>query len=141
MCSCVHLSSTAISTQLKLRDIQNQLGDVTDWYQLGLQLGIKTANLDEIQMNNPHNAQQCKTKVLDFWLRNAPECSWVKLAEAVKAMGGYAVLAEELRKKALQGYFCIHSKFSYSAMSKDLKPLCKYNKLLAREETIAASWL
>ena len=88
---------------MKLRDIQNELGDVTDWYQLGVQLGISTADLDQIQMNCPHNAQQCKTKVLDLWLRNSPECSWAKLAQAVEAMGGYAVLAEELRKKTSQG--------------------------------------
>ena len=88
---------------MELRDIQNELRDVTDWYQLGVQLGIKTANLDEIRVNNPHNAQQCKTKVLDFWLQNATECSWVKLAEAVEAMAGYAVLAEKLRKKTSQG--------------------------------------
>ena len=117
---CIYLSSvcfTATSTRLELRDIQNELGDVTDWYQLGVQLGIKTAYLDQIQMNNPRNAQQCKTNVLDFWLRNAPECSWVKLAEAVEAMGGYAVLAEELRKKTSQGYckhVCVLSSFSYS---------------------------
>ena len=123
----MHLSSvcfTATFTQLELRDIQNELEDVTDWYQLGVQLGIKTANLDRIELNNPRNAQQCKTKVLDFWLQNAPECSWMKLAEAVEAMGEYAVLAEELRKKTSQGYcknFCIHS-ISYDEMSKDINP-------------------
>ena len=89
---------------MELRDIQNELGDVTDWYQLGVQLCIKTADLDQIQMNNLHNAQQCKTKVLEFWLWNATECSWVKLAEAVEAMGEYALLAEKLRKKISQGY-------------------------------------
>ena len=94
---------SAIPVQLKLRDIQNELGDVTDWYQLGVQLGISTADLDQIQMNCPHNAQQCKTKVLDLWLRNSPECSWAKLVQAVEAMGGYAVLAKELRKKTSQG--------------------------------------
>ena len=107
---------------MELRDIQNELGDVTDWYQLGVQLGIKIANLDQIQMNSPRNAQQCKTKVLDFWLQNATECSWMKLAEAVEAMGEYAVLAEKLRKKTSQGYiaktFCIHSSFHIVKLAK-----------------------
>ena len=94
---------SAVPVQMKLRDIQNELGDVTDWYQLGVQLGISTADLNQIRMNYPNNAQQCKTEVLDLWLRNAPECSWTKLAQAVEAMGGYAVLAEELRKKMSQG--------------------------------------
>ena len=88
---------------MKLRDIQNELGDVTDWYQLGVQLGISTADLDQIQMNCPRNAQQCKTKVLDLWLRNVPECSWAKLAQAVEAIGGYALLADKIRKKTSQG--------------------------------------
>ena len=94
---------SAVPVQMKLRDIQNELGDVTDWYQLGVQLGISTADLKQIRMNYPSNAQQCKMEVLDLWLRNAPECSWTKLAQAVEAMGGYAVLAEELRKKTSQG--------------------------------------
>ena len=88
---------------MKLRDIQTELRDVADWYQLGVQLGISTADLDQIQMNYPRNAQQCKMKVLDLWLQNSPERSWAKLAQAVEAMGGYAVLAEELRKKMAQG--------------------------------------
>ena len=88
---------------MKLKDIQNELGHVTDWYQLGVQLGIHTADLNQIRMNYPNNALQCKTEVLDLWLRSAPECSWTKLAQAVEAMGGYAVLAKELRKKMSQG--------------------------------------
>ena len=73
------------------------------WYQLGVQLGISPATLNTIEYNCHHDAQRCMTEVISMWLRNAPECSWAKLAQAVEAMGGYAVLAEELRKKTSQG--------------------------------------
>ena len=68
------------------------------WYQLGVQLGISAATLSTIEIDHPHGAQRCLTEVITRWLQNAPECSWAKLAEAVEAMGGYAALAEKLRK-------------------------------------------
>ena len=73
------------------------------WYQLGMQLGIPPVTLSTIESDHPRDAQRCMTEVINWWLRNAPERSWAKLAEAVKAMGGYTVLAERLRQKTSQG--------------------------------------
>ena len=94
------------STPLTLKDIQNELKEMTaaKWYQLGVQLGIPPATLSTIQFDHPRDAQRCMTEVISWWLRNSPECSWAKLAEAVEAMGGYAALAERLRQKTSQGY-------------------------------------
>ena len=90
------------STPLTLRNILNELREVTaaKWYQLGVQLGISPATLNTLEHDD---AQRCMTEVILWWLQNAPECSWAKLAEAVEAMGGYAVLAEKLRQKMSQG--------------------------------------
>ena len=94
----------AASTPLTVKEIQNELSEMAaaNWYQLGMQLEIPPAELRTIECNNPHDAQRCMTEVLNRWLRNAPECSWAKLAQAVETMGGYAVLAEKLRKKMPQ---------------------------------------
>ena len=89
----------AASTCLSLREIENELRDVTEWYQLGVQLELTLDTLKTIESNYPHDAKRCKIEVLDWWLRNAPETSWEKLAQALEAMGGYASLTEELRKK------------------------------------------
>ena len=73
------------------------------WYQLGVQLEIPPATLSTIQCDHPYDVQGCMTEVINRWLRNTPECSWEKLAQAVEAMGDYAALAEKLRQKLSQG--------------------------------------
>ena len=99
-----YLCFLAAST-LTLKEIQNELNEMAaaKWYQLGVQLGIPPATLSTTEINYPHDAQRCMTEVIIRWLQSTPECSWAKLAEAVEAMGGYAVLAEKLRQKMSQG--------------------------------------
>ena len=70
------------------------------WHQLGIQLEIPVATLSTIASDHSHDAQHCMTEVQNRWLRNAPECSLASLAQAVEAMGEYAVLAEKLKQKS-----------------------------------------
>ena len=93
--------SSAASSCLTLREIENELTEVTaaDWFPLGVQLGVRPATLREIEKNYPQDTQRCKTEVLDLWLRNAPEVSWKNLAQAVEAMGEYTAVAKRLRRK------------------------------------------
>ena len=99
-----YLCSLAAST-LTLNEIQKIMNEMSaaKWYQLGVQLGIPPATLSTIESDHPRDAQRCMTEVINWWLQNAPERSWTKLAEAVKAMGAYIVLAERLRQKTSQG--------------------------------------
>ena len=96
---CLIYISSAGSTCLTLKEILNELEEVTDWYQLGIQLGLKPQTLIFIERNHPHDALRCKTDVLNWWLLNELEISWRNLAEAVEAMGGHKVLADKLIKK------------------------------------------
>ena len=92
---------SAASTCLTLREIENELTEVTaaDWFPLGVQLGVRPATLRQIEKNYPQDTQRCKTEVLDLWLRNAPEVSWKNLAQAVEAMGEYTSAAQRLKRK------------------------------------------
>ena len=102
---CVnYFCSSAASTPLTVKDIQNELKEMTaEWYQLGVQLEIPPATLNTIESDHRHDARRCMTEVIIRWLQNAPQCSWAKLAKAVEEMGGCAALAERLRQKMPQG--------------------------------------
>ena len=76
-----------MSTQLHLREIQNQLRDVTKWHQLGVQLGVPAHELSIIENNHSRDAERCKTETLLWWLRNVDDISWEKLAQAVEELG------------------------------------------------------
>ena len=73
--------------------------EVTEWYQLGLQLGVAPHKLKEIESDYPQDIQRRKSEVLDWWLRNATEVSLKKLAQVLEAMGGYTAVAWRLRNK------------------------------------------
>ena len=94
-----------MSTHLTLKEIENELKEVTaaDWYPLGVQLGLRPAELREIEQNNFRDVKRCKCEVVDWWLRNAPVISWEILAEAVEGIGGHSTVAQKLRKKLSQG--------------------------------------
>ena len=93
--------SPAASTCLTLREIENELSEVTDadWYPLGVQLGLRPPTLREIQKNYPLDTEQCKREMLDIWLHSTPKVSWKSLAQAVQALGRYESLAQKLRRK------------------------------------------
>ena len=73
--------------------------EVTDWHQLGVQLGVPPCTLSIIEKNHPRDINRCKSEVLTWWLRNAKECSWKKMAQALEMME-YRVLADKLREKS-----------------------------------------
>ena len=104
--SCVnYLCSSDAPTPLTVKEIQNELREMTaaKWYQLGIQLEIPPVTLSTIESDHRYDTGRCLTEVINRWLRNAPECSWAKLAKAVEAMGDYAALAYKLRQKMSQG--------------------------------------
>ena len=71
---------------------------MTEWYSLGIQLDIKTEDLNQIGRDHSGDAERCKTEVVSFWLRNTQERTWDRLAQAVDEMGKHANLAQTLRE-------------------------------------------
>ena len=57
------------------------------WERLGLELGLKKYDTDNISANNAHNprrVEECCTAVLEQWLREIPSPTWAKLDDAIK---------------------------------------------------------
>ena len=73
----VHSLLPGLAPVYPLREIENELRDVTEWYQLGVQLELSMDTLRTIECNHPHDAQHCKIEVLSCWVQNAPETSRV----------------------------------------------------------------
>ena len=60
---------------------------VTDWYELGLQLGVEDTKLEEIEMDNRGDLKACRRNMFRAWLKVTPSPSYKQLAEALMAVG------------------------------------------------------
>jgi len=95
----LHLVSGALCIQV----LSDKLSNVTDWYQLGMKLGIPDHKLDEIQRNHPHDGvSRWRDEVLSLWLQLIPNASWRNVIRALQQMGERA-LAEKIRHKHFTG--------------------------------------
>lgn len=77
-----------------------ELTELSNWYDLGVQLGMSTVSLKEIEVQfaQYHGVLRCKTELFDRWLRNDADASWKKLAECLEIVGE-GVRALAIRKK------------------------------------------
>ena len=84
-----------------LRELLNVLEDVTEWHQLGLQLGLIEPSLEAVdfEYRNPSDA---KREMLKLWLKQdsqipdaASGATWRSLTKALRAIG-YNVLAKRI---------------------------------------------
>ena len=66
----------------------HQLEDIVKrWYQLGLELGLPTDKLEEIECNNPGDVLRCKRLMLQEWERRPNlKPSWSFLVGALHTM-------------------------------------------------------
>ena len=71
---------------------------MTNWYSLGIQLGVEFSVLKRIEKDCTGDTERCKTEVIHFWLQNDSEPTWNRLARAVEDMGGYANVVQTLRE-------------------------------------------
>ena len=83
-----------------LKDVQDLVWDIrTKWSNLGLELGIKIADLEVIEKNNSNDVDTCFKKMLLMWLRMVdPFPSWEGLVSALgKSSVGRKDIAEKIR--------------------------------------------
>ena len=67
-----------------IKQLIDELKDVTDWHTLGLRLKIKPSVLEEVEMNN-RDATGMKRAMLKQWLRST-EATWKGLVSALRNM-------------------------------------------------------
>ena len=78
------------------RNIFVQLKEIANKsFELGVQLGIDVCDLRKLTSNADYDRQLIN--IADYWINNCRECSWRKLADAVKGLGGQKLLEERLR--------------------------------------------
>ena len=58
-----------------------------EWYNIGLQLGVKDTELKVIQQNYPRDSKACKREMFSAWLRKASSHSYQQVVEALQAVG------------------------------------------------------
>ena len=87
-----------------LREVCNAVWAARNkWYDIGIQLGLKATDLDEIEENYPRNIGKCFSKMLMLWLRGVnPPPTWSAMVDALKIPAvGLGDLAEEVESKFL----------------------------------------
>ena len=90
------------SPALDLKILSNELATVSDWYVLGLKLGLRPDQLRAIQSNNPTaGVERWKPEMLDKWLRTDSNASWENVMSALQSMGEDAV-AKRITQKYVQ---------------------------------------
>ena len=86
-------------TENDVRELTNDLQTVSEWYLLGIKLGVKPHNLEKIEGNHPGDSERCKADMLACWILSCTTpCTWEAVAQALDKMEKHKV-AEEIRKK------------------------------------------
>jgi len=93
-----------------MKNVTRVLVPVTDWHNLGLQLGVPDYVLKQIQDNYPRNDSRCKSEMLSCWFNNAEEQSWDVIADALETID-YRKLANKIRGSSdgMYAWYCIAS--------------------------------
>ena len=87
------------SGTMEVNVLCEELSAVSDWYQLGLKLGVPDYKLDEIQRN--HSSTRWKIETLKLWLQLNPNASWMSVVRALQRMKENT-LAKMIRQKYMR---------------------------------------
>jgi len=81
----------------ELKDLINELEEVTDWFLLGLCLGLFESQLEVIKQDHKTNDER-RREVLATWARQEKP-TWSKVVCALMEMGDHQVLASQIAEK------------------------------------------
>ena len=83
-----------------------ELISVSDWRSLGLNLGVRDYELDQIRSSNPNEGcSRWRQETISLWLRQTPSASWENVVKALQEMSENT-LAERIRWKYIKGTAC-----------------------------------
>ena len=82
-----------------MKNISSELSSVSDWYGLGINLGLEPAQLSDcgIKEGAPTEIEHCK-KVLELWLPR-PDASWKNIVKALEDVDGEMATARWIERK------------------------------------------
>ena len=93
------ITAGTLSITMEVNVLCEELSAVSDWYRLGLKLGVPDYKLDEIQRN--HSSSRWKIETLKLWLQLNPNASWMSVVRALQRMEENT-LAKMIRQKYMR---------------------------------------
>ena len=86
------------SRSLNVRLLVTKVQKISDWFMLGVHLGVPNEELNKIdqRFSMSHGVERCKAELFDLWLRRNPSARWDDVASALEQLNEMA-LASELR--------------------------------------------
>lgn len=96
----VALVPSPIDGALNFQNLCAELKTVTDWHQLGINLGVPADELRRIERDYQGNDRR-RVEMLDLWLRCTPNATWEDVVRALQQMGENTV-AENIREKYIR---------------------------------------
>lgn len=89
----------ARDTVLNVKNLFSELKPVSDWYKLGINLGLKKHDLSKIQQDCAHQGNdQQRLEMLNKWLQRTPHATWEDVVSALAQIGEDRV-AENIQQK------------------------------------------
>ena len=83
---------------LNVKTLTHELKDVTaDWFELGVQLGVRHDKLHQIRQDCSGKTERCHTEMLNCWFQGDLEATWGKVVEALQRIDRL-VLAQQLQR-------------------------------------------
>ena len=74
------------------------LKNVTDWFLLSINLGIKHPDLKKLESIFKDNIERCKTEMLHFWMKSCDNVSVTELTTALEN-SDHCTLARQIQEK------------------------------------------
>ena len=100
--------SSCLGPQLpkpELKDLMHL--QVSDWYRLGLELGLKSYKLDIIKRDHQGDTESQICKMFDRWLRTQPDASYEQLIKALHEVGDERVANSLCEKYGKYGIYFV----------------------------------
>ena len=67
-----------------LLNFLEETADVTDWYMLGLYMGVPSKDLSHIERQfSSQRSARCRAELFDVWMKRTPNASWELIAAAL----------------------------------------------------------
>ena len=94
----LRMSSLPVS-ELCLLNFLKETANVTDWYMLGVYMGVPPKDLMYIEkQSSGQGSARCRTELFGVWMKRTPNASWELIAAALVELGE-TVLAEKVRTR------------------------------------------